>query len=141
MGLRKAYRDMPIYFAVPLAILFSAMLAIVLAVFSVFLLGFLLKRFNGPDGPGAGVLVLLVALNVAVMTFIGLVSILTSLHHKTSWLTPTAAFATCIVLVRMMGPFDIQFAPFMLGTGLSIWLVSCWFLRTKESASTGGSSL
>jgi hypothetical protein len=125
---------MSLYFAVPLAILLSAMLAVVLAVLSVYLLGFLFKRSNGPDGIGAGVLVLLVALNLAVMTFVGLVTTLISLHHKTSWLTPTLAFAVCVVMARMLGPFDLQFAPFMLGTGASVWLISCWLLRTKESS-------
>ena len=135
MGVRTAYRKMPTYIAIPLAILLAAVLAVGLAGLSVFLLDALLTKFKGPDALGAGVLVILVALNVAVMTFISLVSILVGLHHKTSWLTPTVAFVTCICLVRMMGPFDFQFTPFLFGTGLTVWLVSCWFLRIKQNSS------
>jgi hypothetical protein len=135
MSIQSAYRGMPTYFAVPLAVLASAAVASALAALGVFTLDFLLKKFDGPEGPGAGVLVILVALNIAVSAFIAVVSILVNLHHRTSWPTPTFAFAFCIVLVRMMGPFDVQFAPFMLGTGATVWLVSCWFLRRKGVSS------
>ena len=77
-------------------------------------------------------LLILLTLNIAVSAFIALVVILVNLHHRTSWLTPTLAFASCVVAVRAMGPFDIQYAPFMLGTGTVVSLVSCWFLRTKR---------
>jgi len=133
MSIQSTYRRMPDYLAVPLAVLGSVVVALALAALGMFTLAFLLNKFDGPEGPGAGVLVILVVLNIAVSAFIAIVSIFINLHHRTSWLTPTLAFALCIVLVRMMGPFDIQFAPFMLGTGMIVWLVSCWFLRRKLS--------
>ena len=131
----KAYRYMPEYFAIPLAVLASGIGALALAAVTVYVLTLVLERIHGPDGPGAGVLLLPIAFNLAISTFIVLVSILIHLHHKTSWLTPTLAFATCVVLTRMMGPFDIQFAPFMLGTGAVTCIIICWLLRTKGVSS------
>jgi hypothetical protein len=97
-----------------------------------FLTSFLLEKFGGPMDIGGGILVILIGLNAAVPAFIGAFTILVSCHHRTSWRTPTAAFALCIVAIRMLGAFDIQFAPFMLGTGALAWIVSCWLLRNKK---------
>jgi len=69
--------------------------------------------------------------------FIAVVSILVNLHHRTSWRVSTLAFAFCIVSIRVMGPFDIQFAPFVLGIGSVAWLAGCWFLRRKGVAHAG----
>jgi len=126
---------MPDYLATPLAVLASTVVALTFAALGVFKLDFLFKRFNGPDGPGAGVLIILVAVNIAVPGFIAVASILVNLRRRTSWQTPTIAFASCIVLIRMLGPFDVQFAPFMLCSGALAWVASCWFLRRKEIAS------
>jgi len=135
MGVANVYRRMPQYFALPLAFLASASIAIALSALGVFTTDFLLKEFSGSDGPGAGVLVVLIALNIAVPGFIAFVSILVNLHHRSSWRIPTIAFLLCIVLIRMLGPFDLQFAPFVLGTGAVAWIGSCWFLRRKEVVS------
>jgi ABC-type transport system involved in cytochrome c biogenesis permease component len=124
MSIRNVYRAIPQYFALPLAFLASALIATVLAA---------LKAFNGPDGPG--VLVILVALNIAVPGFIAAASILVNAHHRSSWRVPAMAFLMCIVLIRLLGPFEVRFAPFMLGTGAGAGAVSCWFLRRKEIAS------
>jgi hypothetical protein len=136
MSIQSAYRRVPTYFAVPLALLASAVVALALSALAVSTLDFLFKKFDGPEGPGAGVLMILIALNIAVSAFIAVVSILVNLHHRTSWPTPTLAFVLCIVLIRIMGPFDVQFAPIMLGTGAIVWLVSCWFLRRKGISSS-----
>jgi ABC-type transport system involved in cytochrome c biogenesis permease component len=126
MSIRNVYRAIPQYFALPLAFLAFALIATVLAA---------LNAFNGPDGPGAGVLVILVALNIAVPGFIAAASILVNAHHRSSWRVPAMAFLMCIVLIRLLGPFEVRFAPFMLGTGAGACAVSCWFLRRKEIAS------
>src|SRR6266700_3587196 len=131
MDIQSTFRRLPEYFAPPQAVVVAAVIASALAALGVLTLDFLFKRFNGPDGPDAGVLIILVAVNIAVATFIALVSTLVNLHHRTSWRVPTLAFAFCIVLIRTMGPFDIQFAPFVLGGGAVVCLVSCWFLRKK----------
>jgi hypothetical protein len=132
MSIRNMYCGLPLYFALPLAFLASAIIAMTLAALGVFTTEFLLNEFNGPDGPAAGVLVILIALNIAVPAFVALVSILVSLHHRSSWRIPALAFLFCIVLIRMLGAFDFQFAPFVLGTGAVACLVSCWLLRGKE---------
>jgi hypothetical protein len=135
MSIGYIYGGMPQWIAVPLAFLVSATTAIGLAALGVFATDFLLKEFSGPDGPGAGVLVILVALNIAVSAFIASVSILVNFHHRSSWRIPTIALLVCVVLVRLLGPFDVRFAPFTLGTGAITCFVSCWFLRRKEVAS------
>jgi hypothetical protein len=75
MSVRNIYRGLPLYFALPIAFLASAIMAMALAVLGVFATEFLLNKFNGPDGPGGGVLVILIALNIAVPGFISLNSI------------------------------------------------------------------
>jgi hypothetical protein len=99
-----------------------------------FVADFFVEKFvgYGPFGTG-GILVVLAMLNVAVSLFLGTFTSLISRHHPTSWLSPTLAFAFCIVLIRLLGPFSIRFAPFMLGTGAVAWLICCWLLRKKGS--------
>jgi hypothetical protein len=136
MSILGVYRKVPNSYAIPIAYLASASLAIGLAVLAACTAGFLLRRFDPPsDGPGAGILVFLITLNAAIVVFVGAVSALVNLHHRTSWQTPMAAFALCVILVRALGPFDNQFAPFMLGTGAAVCLLCCWFLRRKENTS------
>jgi hypothetical protein len=119
------------YVAVPLAVLASLVAAFALAALSMLTVDLFLKP--SADDIGAAMLALLVSLNVAIATFVALVSILVNQHHKTTWMTPTAAFASCIVLVRLLGPFDVKFAPFMLGTGTVTWLGSCWFTGVRNT--------
>jgi O-antigen/teichoic acid export membrane protein len=135
MGVRDTYCKMPDHFAIPLAVLVSLIIAAGLSFLSMWFMDRALGRPDAEDY-GTGALVMLVGLNVAISAFIMLISILMGVHHRASWLTPTIAFGCCIVLVRLLGPFDIQFAPFMLGSGATAWLISCWFLRTKESSTT-----
>jgi hypothetical protein len=141
MSIQSAYRRMPGPFAVPLAVLASGVGALALAALGVLMLDFLLERFHRPgglEGPGAGVLAILVALNIAVSAFVAMVSVLVNLHHRTSWPTPTLAFAFCSVMVGVWAPFrmdvrDLLFEPFVLGTGAISWLASCWLLRRRLS--------
>jgi hypothetical protein len=102
----------------------------------VLILEFVFRKPTPPtDSPldlGLGVLVIAAVLNTFVATFIAAVSVFVNLHHQTSWLTPTLAFASCIVAIRLLGPIDIQFAPFMLGGGTLTWLASCWLLRLQR---------
>jgi hypothetical protein len=124
---------MPVYCAVPLALLASAIGATTLAVLGVFTLGFLV----GADGPGAGVLIICAIPNIAVPAFVVSFSVLVNLHHPTSWRTPTFAFAAAAILLWVWGHFgvrDIPFAAFvLLGTGAIACLACCWFLRRKLS--------
>ncbi len=136
MDIRAAYRGMPNYFAMPLAFLASVVVASVLAAVGAALTDFVFSR-RGLDGPGAGVLLILIVLNVAVSAFITSISIFVNLHHRTSWRAPTLAFAFCIVLIPMQGPLDIQFAPLVLGVGAVTWLASCWVLRRKPLTHSG----
>ena len=136
MSIQGAYRGIPYYLALPLVFLASAIIALAVAAIGALTTGFLLEKLDGADGPGAGVLVILVFLNIAASAFIGGASVLANLHHRSSWRIPVLAFVFCVILVRALGPFDVQFAPFYVGTGLVVCLLSCWFLRRKEVAST-----
>ena len=132
MGIWGAYRRMPSHFAVPLAAVVSALVAVGLAALGVVALDFLLTKFDPAlaDGPGGGLLVILTALNVAISAFIAVFCVLVNLHHRTSWLTPTSAFMLCILLIRIfLGPFGLRFSPFLLGSGAAVCVVSCWALR------------
>lgn len=137
MDIQATYRQMPEYLAIPLAVMASAVVASALGVLGAFAVDFLFTKLSGFDGPGAGVLLIVVVLNIAVSAFIATISILVNLHHRSSWRVPTLTFGSCIVLIRLLGPFDIRFAPFVLGTGAVTCLVSCWFLRGKRIAQTG----
>ena len=130
MSILSVYRRLPVYEAVPLAVLCAAVGAVVLTTVGVATLDFFLT-----DGLGEGVLIVLVAVNIAVSAFTGFVSVLVNVHHPTSWRTPSLAFAFCAALLWAVEPFDIQFAPFMLGTGAIVWFVSCLFLRRKGAPS------
>lgn len=132
MSIQIAYRGMPDYIAVPLALLASAVAAAALAALGVFTLVVLLQRFEGPDGPAAGVLLVVAMLNIAVPTFVSCFSALVHSHHVTVWQAPTFAFVLCVTLTFMWMPFAITFAPIVLGTGAVAWLGSCWFLRRRK---------
>src|SRR5271155_2310499 len=111
MSIQSAYRGMPTFLAIPLAIVLAALGAAALAAVAVVTIDFALSRFGGPDGPGAGVQVILVAVNVAVTGFIAFVSAIVNLYRQTTWLTPTLAFAFCTLMLWVVEPFDLQFAP------------------------------
>jgi hypothetical protein len=141
MSIQSAYRRMPAYFAVPLALLASAVAAVALVALGVLTLDFLLEKFHVADGPGAGVLIVCAIPNIAVPVFVACFSILINWHHTTSWRTPTVAFALGATLVGVWAPFrmdvnDFLFAPFVLGTGAVAWIVSCWLLHRKLNANS-----
>jgi hypothetical protein len=134
MSIRGVYRGMPDYFAAPLAVLVAAVVALTLAALGALTLVFLLQRFDGPDGPMAGLLLVCTALNVAIPVFVSCFSVLFNWHHSTAWRAPTFAFALCAILTRIWFPFQIAFAPVVLGTGAIACLFCCWFFRRKVSA-------
>jgi hypothetical protein len=134
MSIRSVYRRMPVYLAAPLALLASGVVASALAAVGALTLVFLLQRFQGPDGPMAALLLVCTALNIAIPTFVSCFSVLFNWHHSTSWRAPTFAFALCVILTRIWFPFEIVFAPFVLGTSAIAWLVSCWFLHRRSSS-------
>jgi hypothetical protein len=133
VGVIQLYRRVSVLAAIAAAASCAVVAALGGGAAAAYLTSFLLEKFGGPQDIGGGILVILIGLNTAVPLFISVFTILVSCHHRTSWRTPTAGFALCIVAVRMMGAFDIQFAPFMLGTGALAWILSCWLLRNKKS--------
>lgn len=133
MNLVQRFRGFPTYAAVPFGLVISLCVAIAVGIAGVFITDFLIKRLDGPVGLGGGVLIILVALNLAVPAFIAVFTVMINMRHATSWRTPAFALLLCIALLRSMGPFDIQFAPFMLSTGAIACLVSCWLLRRSKS--------
>ena len=129
----KKYRRAPLPLAIAIAIVGAALSSLVCGAAAVFLTDLLLiDKFDGPTGLGGGILVVLVALNTAVPAFIVTLTLLVNWHHQTSWLAPTVAFVSCVLAIRALGTFDIQFAPFVLTTGLLAWIVSCWIVRKKR---------
>jgi len=135
MSIQSVYRRMPDYFAVPLALLTPAVVAVMLAALAAVMLVFLLGKFHRPGDLGDATLAFFfVAPSIAVLAFVSCFSILVNWHHAASWRTPTFAFVLGAILVWVW-PLDfggIGFAWYMPGT--VAWLVSCWLLRRKVSA-------
>ena len=135
MSIQNAYRRMPVYLAIPLVLLVSAVAALTLAVLGEATLVFLLGKIHGPGDLGDAMLAFFCAApSIAVLAFVSCFSILVNWHHDTSWRTPTFAFVLGAILVWVW-PLDFGgagFAWYMPGT--VAWLVSCWLLRRKVSA-------
>jgi hypothetical protein len=125
------YRHVPLLLAIATAGLGALIASIACGASAVFLTHLLIEKFDGLMGLGGGVLVILLGLNTAVPVFIAALTLLVNWHHSTSSRTPTLAFAVCVCAIRALGSFDIQFAPFMLTTGVIAWIVSCWLLRKR----------
>ena len=135
MSIQSVYRRMPVYLAIPLALLVSAVAALTLAVLGEATLVFLLGKIHGPGDLGDAMLAFFCAApSIAVLAFVSCFSILVNWHHATSWRTPTFALALGAILVWVW-PLDFGgagFAWYLPGT--VAWLVSCWLLRRKVSA-------
>lgn len=128
---------MPRHAAMPLAVVASAVVAVMVSAFAVLILYFVFKGLNPPDTAmdvGDVILLVVIVINIAFMAFIASTSILVNLHHDTTWLTPTLSSALCALLVVWMAvQFDARLAPFTLGGGILTWLISCWLLRPKPA--------
>jgi hypothetical protein len=124
---------MPVYLAVPLAFLVSAVAALTLAVLGEATLVFLLGKIHGPGDLGDAMLAFFCAApSIAVLAFVSCFSILVNWHHATSWRTPTFAFVLGAILVWVW-PLDFGGAGFAWYIpGIFAWLVSCWFLHRKS---------
>jgi len=128
---------MPVYLAVPLALLVSALGALALAALGAVALNSLLEKLHGPGDLGDAVLAFFFAApSVSVPAFVSCFSILINWHHATSWRAPTVAFALGASLVwvwaRDFG--GIGFAWYVPGT--VAWLLSCWSLQRNVSTHT-----
>jgi len=126
---------MPNYFAAPLALLASGVVALTLAALGAATLDFLLGKFHRPGDLGDAILAFFfVAPSIAVLAFVSCFSVLINWHRATSWRAPTFAFVLGAILVwvwaRNFG--GIGFALYVPGT--IAWLVSCWLLRRKLSS-------
>ncbi len=139
MSIQSAYRRMPGYLAIPLALLVSAVAALAFAILGAALLDSLLEKLlHRPSDLGLALLVWLCAApSIAVLAFVCCFSILVHWHHSASWRVPTFAFALSAILIWVW-PLDFGgagFAWYMPGT--AAWLVSCWLLRRKVSTHSG----
>jgi|SRR5271166_904147 len=133
MSIRSAYRRMPAYFAVPLALLASAVAAVTLAALGTAALVFLLGRFVRSDDLDNAIFgFFFVAPSIVVLAFVFSFSILVNWHHETSWRTPTFAFVLGAILVWVwpLGFGGIGFAWYL--PGAIAWLTSCWFLQRRS---------
>ncbi len=135
MSIRSAYRRIPAYVAVPLALLASAAMALVLAALGVVVVRSLLDGLNGRDDLDNTFLALFYwGPAIALLVFVFCFSILANWHHATSWRVPTFALALGAISVwawaRDFG--GIGFAWYIPGT--IAWLLSCWFLHWNTSA-------
>jgi hypothetical protein len=135
MSIQSAYRRMPVYLAIPLVLLVSAVAALTLAVLGGATLVFLLGKIHEPGDLGDAMLAFFCAApSIAVLAFVSCFSILVNWHHDPSWRAPTFAFALSAVLVWVWAHDfgGIGFAWYVPGT--IAWLVSCWLLRRKLSS-------
>lgn len=135
MSIQSAYRRMPVYFAVPLALLASAVVAFAFALLGAYTLNFLLgKLFQNYDALGYAITAFfLAAPGFALLAFVLCFSVFINWHHATSWLTPTFAFALGTILFWFWdhhffgGVALVWYVP-----GTVAWLVRCWLLHRKS---------
>jgi hypothetical protein len=121
---------MPPYLAVPLALLTSAVVALVLAVLGAVTLNLLFDRFHRLGDLGDAILVAFFAApSIAVLAFVFCFSMLINWHHPTSWRPPTFAFALGSILLWLWSHDWI--GPVWYVPGTVAWLVSGWLLRRK----------
>jgi hypothetical protein len=124
---------MPVYVAVPLALLASVIAASALALVGAFTLNFILgKLLQNRDALGYAITAFfLFAPGIALLAFVSSFSVFVNWHHAASWQAPTFTFATGAVLVwlwaRNFGGVGLVW--YMPGT--IAWLASCWLLRKK----------
>ena len=94
MSIRSVYLRMPVYLAIPLALLASAVVALTLAFLGVMAVDSSLDAFYGRADLGNSFLAFFHAgPAIALLGFVFCFSILINRHHATSWLAPTFAFA------------------------------------------------
>lgn len=135
MSIRSVYRRMPVYLAVPLAVLASAVAALTLAFLGVMAVDSLLDAFHGRADLGDAFLAFFHAgPAIALLAFVICFSILANWHHPVSWRAPTFAFALSAISVWVLAHDfgGIGFAWYIPGT--IAWLLSCWFLHRNVSA-------
>jgi hypothetical protein len=133
MSIQSAYRRVPDYFALPLALLASAVMALTFAALGAATLDFLLGKFHrSNDLDNAITVFFFAAPSIAVLAFVFCFSILINWHHATSWRTPTFAFALGSILLWLWAHDWIGFAWYI--PGIIAWLVSYWLLRRKLNA-------
>jgi hypothetical protein len=133
MSIQSAYRKMPVWLAMPAALLASAVVAMTLASLGAAALDFIFGKFHKPGDLGDAILVVFfVAPSIAVLAFVFCFSILLSWHHTTSWRAPTFAFALGAILVWLWAHDWVGLIPFVPGT--VAWLISCWLLHRNASA-------
>ena len=134
MSIQSAYRRMPVYLAIPLVLLVSAVAALTLAVLGGATLVFLLGKIHGPGDLGDAMLAFFCAApSIAVLAFVSCFSILVNWHHATSWRTPTFALFSALSWFRS-GPL-ISVGSALHGTCREPslgWLAAGSFIRGRR---------
>jgi hypothetical protein len=116
---------MPFYFAMSLAFLVSAVVALTFAALGATVLDFFLGKFHRPDDLGDAILAAFFAApSIAILGFVACSSVLINRHHAISWQVPTFAFALSASLVWAWAHDfgGISFAWYM--PGIMTWLGS-----------------
>ncbi len=135
MSIQSVYRRMPVYVAVPLVLLASAVVAATLAVLGAEPLDLLLEKlFRRPGDLGLGLLVWFCAVpSIAVLSFVFCFSVLINWYHPTSWRAPTFAFALGATSIWLWGRDfgGVGFGWYI--PGIIAWLVSCWLVHRSAS--------
>jgi len=135
MSIWSAYRKMPVYLAVPQALLTSAVMALTIAGLGAYALVFILGKLHGPGGLDDGILAFFFAApGIAILAFVISFSILINCHRAATWPTPTFAFVLGAILVWVWarGFGGIGFAWYAPAT--VAWLLSCWLLHRNPNA-------
>lgn len=135
MSIRFVYRRIPVYLAVPLAVLASAVAAVTLAFLGVMAVDSLLDAFHGRADLGDTFLAVFHAgPAIALLSFVICFSILVNWHHPASWRAPTFAFALSAISVWLLSHDfgGIGFAWYI--PGAIAWFISCWLFHRNASA-------
>jgi hypothetical protein len=133
MSIKGAYRGMPDWFAVSLAILMSCVLALTIAVFGASALCLLLDKFRQPGDLGNAILAFFyVAPGVALLALVFCFAALVNWRSTTTWWIHTFAFVLGAISIWVWSHDRLGIAPFV--PGAVAWSAVCWFAFKKTGA-------
>jgi len=131
-ALLRLYRRIPALPAFVLATVVASATSLAITAACEFAISKVLNQLD-ISGPAAGVAVIILIPNIVLPFFVVGLTLLSHLHGGASWKTPTFALVVGAMATWMwIGPFDVLFAPVVLGLAILAWGTSCYMLRANR---------